>query len=57
MSDDRLLSAITRFLDLNYPCSCPDDDEDCPGNYFEAVVIVEIVQAFLMDGIPQPGEA
>ena len=51
MTDDRLLNAITRFLDDHYPCRCGDDE--CPGNLYEAMEIVETVRSFLMASVPK----
>ncbi len=55
MTDDRLLHRIEGFLDVNYPCRC--EDEDCPGNFWEALTIVEIVHAFLSHNVPDYGLA
>lgn len=51
MSDDRLLQSITRFLDASYPCRCTDPQ--CPGNFHEAVEIVELVRAHLLRSVPR----
>lgn len=39
-----LLQGVENFLNRNYPCKCPADDEQCPGNYYEAEAIVEMVE-------------
>lgn len=44
MNDDELVQRITAFLDANYPCRC--GDRECPGNYWEAEAIVDIVRAW-----------
>ena len=50
MRDDRLLRGIEGFLDANYPCRCGDDE--CPGNLYEAMALVEMVRSFLMANVP-----
>ena len=49
MSENRMfrlmLARIEGFLVLNYPCRC--GDEHCPGSYYEARAIVEIVRGAL----------
>jgi hypothetical protein len=35
------VDAVTSYLNLNYPCKC--DDDECPGNAYEAEDVVGIV--------------
>jgi hypothetical protein len=51
VTDDRLLTAVNRFLDDNYPCRCGDGE--CPGNYYESIEIVEMVRPFLLANVPK----
>lgn len=38
---DNTVAWVERFLDMNYgSCNCGEPD-GCPGNYYEAVTIVE----------------
>jgi len=41
VEDFEMLDRIAKFLELNYPCKCPADDENCPGSYFEAQSIID----------------
>jgi len=34
---------VATFLEKNYPCKCGDNDPDCPGEYYEAQAIVEMI--------------
>lgn len=34
---------VAEFLEKNYPCKCDNNDPDCPGEYYEAEAIVEMV--------------
>ena len=52
MPDDRLLNRITEFLDANYPCGCADDE--CTGNYYEAIEIVELVRRVVVNARGRP---
>lgn len=43
---DGAVASIQRFLEANYPCACGADPQ-CPGEYFEAEALAEIVRPIL----------
>jgi len=42
---EQLLKRFESFMNANYKCDC--DDTDCPNNFYESTVLVEIVEEIL----------
>lgn len=40
-----IVEKVAVFLERNYPCSCDNNDPDCPGSIYEAEAIVDMVLA------------
>lgn len=46
-NEEETIIKVATFLEKNYPCGCENNDPDCPGSYYEAQALVEMVMADL----------
>lgn len=45
LTSEEKIAKVERFLNANYPCTCTGSDlESCPGNYYEAEMIVDLIE-------------